>query len=452
MNRMRAAVLRYAPYWLQDWAITMYSTRSYRRRRGGVYAKWRKYYKSMEGVEATVIQEEAARRLDDFLRFASARSAWYRAYKEKSLDSFPPLEKTQLLANLDQIATVGPRNGLASLTGGTTGASMKVYYAMSDLQERAALLDHFRESHGYKLGKRVAWFSGKPIASGSDVRKGRCYRDDLINKIRFFSTFHINRRNFDAYWQALEGFRPEFIVGFPSSIYDIAVIAHERGLTATFPVRAVFPTAETLLPIHRDIIGAVFKTKLYDQYASSEGAPFILECSHGRLHVHPLSGKFEVIDSDGSPALEGEALVTSFTTHGTPLIRYRIGDRIKLSEPSKRCGCGSDFPLVERIEGRNTDYIWSVENGRINSVNFSNAAKEVRGIRCFQVWQSDPDRIEIRIVASREFDAAQEREFLKAVRLRTGNSMNIDLHRVNELPREKSGKFRVIKNSLTGLG
>ena len=35
---------------------------------------------------------------------------------------------------------------------------------------------------------------------------------------------------------------------------------------------------------------------------------------------------FEVVDENMQPATEGEILVTSFITHGTPLIRYRIGD------------------------------------------------------------------------------------------------------------------------------
>lgn len=325
---------------------------------------------------------------------------------------------------------------------------MKVYYTRDDMQERFALLDHFREAYGYVLGERVAWFSGKSLASQADVDKGRCYRDDLINKIRFYSTFHINDRNFDSYWRALEEFKPRFLVGFPSSIYDIAMMAKQRGLVVSYDVQAVFPTAETVLPMHREVIGSVFGTRLVDQYASSEGAPFILECPSGRLHIHPLSGVFEVVDGEGRPALEGEMLVTSFTTHGTPLIRYRIGDRIKLSEGGTTCPCGSVFPIVDWIDGRTSDFIWSPENGRINLGNLSNSTKDVAGIQCFQVLQDDPMRIEVRVVGSSEFDAVQEQAFLAALRERVGNSMTITLRRVSDIPREKSGKFRIVKNSL----
>lgn len=77
------------------------------------------------------------------------------------------------------------------------------------------------------------------------------------------------------------------------------------------------------------------------------------------MHIQPLTGVFEVVDENMQPAQEGEILVTSFTTEGTPLIRYRIGDRITLIPKDKQCACGSCFPLVEKIEGRSTDYIFS---------------------------------------------------------------------------------------------
>jgi phenylacetate-CoA ligase len=31
------------------------------------------------------------------------------------------------------------------------------------MQERFALLDHFRNKYGYKFGKKTAWFSGKKM-------------------------------------------------------------------------------------------------------------------------------------------------------------------------------------------------------------------------------------------------------------------------------------------------
>lgn len=444
-------VLRAIPFWIQDYVIGAYNSRLYRQRHGGRYGEMREYFKKWQFAAADELAAESNARLEEFLAYVRDHSSWYSQTPQGGLSEFPLLEKASLLQHLPSIRTVSERDGLISLTGGTTGASMKVVYEHGDMQERFALLDHFRESHGYRLGEKVAWFSGKSLATQRDVDRGRCYRDDRRNNIRFFSTFLINRRNFDSYWNALQAFRPRFIVGFPSSVLDIAMVARERGLVADWKVEVMFPTAETVLPVHREVIGEVFGCRLVDQYASSEGAPFILECTKGRLHIHPLTGVFEVLDETGQAAREGEMVVTSFTTRGTPLVRYRVGDRLRLAASDDSCDCGWNFPLVDWIDGRTSDFIYSPETGRINQGNLSNCTKDVDGIFSFQVLQDVEDEITVRVVGDGRFDANQKDIFLTALRERTGQGMRIRLEQVDEIPREPSGKFRFVKNSIASL-
>ncbi|MDF1723035.1 MAG: hypothetical protein P1U59_00880 [Alcanivorax sp.] len=443
------AVYRKLPFWMQDVLITIVNVNQYRVRRKGAYREFREYYSKSWDKDKANWEVEAEYRLALFLDFARAGSSWFSSVHVSELSAFPVQEKADVINHLYDIATIDENSAIVSLTGGTTGASMKVLYTVEDTQERFALLDTFRAYHGYEIGKKVAWFSGKNLATDGDVKKGRCYRDDLINKIRFFSTFHINERNFDSYWNALERCSPEFIVGFPSSVFDICEIADRKGLKLRNRVKVFFPTAEVVLPQHRDVIGRVLGCKLVDQYASSEGAPFILECAYGRLHIHPLSGVFEVVDENFKPALEGELLVTSFTTHGTPLIRYRVGDRIKLAPPDECCECGSTFPLVERIDGRTSDYVLSPENGRVNLGNLSNSTKSVTGIIAFQVIQDFQDEIDVHVMASDLFTASERAKFIDALRERVGPTMSINLKVVKDIPREKSGKFRIVKNRLS---
>ncbi|MDD5273367.1 MAG: hypothetical protein PHU14_11675, partial [Methylovulum sp.] len=380
---------------------------------------------------------------------AQQKSAWYRMVSSTKLQDFPILEKTVLLENVDQFSTITEEEGQISLTGGTTGASMKVIYTLEDVQERSAIIDHFRASYGYSLGKKTAWFSGKDIVRLHDLRSGNCFRDDYINRIRYFSTFHIGQRYFDVYWKAFTDFSPEYIIGFPSSVYDLCSMALERGLEFNGHVKAFFPTAETILAHHREVIGKVLGCPLIDQYASSEGAPFILQCKEDKLHIHPLTGIFEVVNEQMQPSIEGEILVTSFSTRGTPLIRYRIGDRVKLAPSEYRCKCGSCFPVVEYIDGRTSDFLWSPEHGRVNLGNISNCTKDVPGIICFQVIQNVPDIVNVSIIAGKEFTEPEELHFKKALQSRLGKSVTINIQRVDSIAHEKSGKFRLVKNQLT---
>src|SRR5690554_6153617 len=400
------------PIFIQNVLISLYNTWQYMVRHGGKYNFYKEYYQYFSKSSEVEIRAEHRRRLDSFLNSSVEKSKFYFPYSGfDDLNYFPILNKENVINSLDCIATIKEKHALVSLTGGTTGASMKVLYTKENIQERHALLDHFRAQYGYKLGSKCAWFSGKNIVTELDLKKGICYRDDYINKIRFFSTFHITEKNFDVYWAAFCKFAPEYMVGFPSSVYELCSMAAGRGLKLENTVKAFFPTAETLLAIHREVIGSVLGCKIADQYASSEGAPFILECEQGGLHIHPLTGVFEVVDENMQPAQEGEILVTSFTTEGTPLIRYRIGDRIKLAPEDKQCACGSCFPLVEKIEGRSTDYILSPTHGKVNLGNISNSTKDIAGIIQFQVIQKEVDKVQVLVVASSEFNDQEEHKF-----------------------------------------
>lgn len=437
-----------SPYIVQNTVITAYNTYQYRVRHGGKYEYFRKYYSKVESYSQEKLTIEIAKKKKDFFSFVKANSEWYKNYNFSEFLCIPILNKEDIINNLDSIKTLDEKRGLINFTGGTTGSSMKVIYTKSDMQERFAILDHFRAQHGYKLGKKTAWFSGKNLISEEHLKNGICSHYDFINKINFYSTFHINQKNFDIYWSSLNEFQPEFIVGFPSSVYEICEIADSRGLKLNNKVKVFFPTAETVLPEHRQLIGKVMGCKTVDQYASSEGAPFILECSEGSLHIHPLTGIFEVVDSELKPTSEGELLVTSFTTHGTPLIRYRIGDSIKLAPSNMRCGCGSLFQVVERIDGRTADYILSPTHGKVNLGNISNSTKNIEGIIKFQVLQASLDEVKVLVLSNERFTTAQNQKFKAALEERFGPELLIKIEVVADIPKEKSGKFRLVKNML----
>src|SRR3546814_20387464 len=112
------------------------------------------------------------------------------------------------------------------------------------------------------------------------------------------------------------------------------------------------------------------------------------------------------------PAREGEILVTSFTTRGTPLIRYRIGDRISLAPDDYRCPCGSCFPVVKHIDGRTADFIWSPENGKVNQGNIRNSTKDAEGIICFQIVPEAPDAVNVTVMATHPFTPENPKQLL----------------------------------------
>lgn len=247
-------------------------------------------------------------------------------------------------------------------------------------------------------------------------------------------------------------YKPEYLSGFPSTMLEIAKYGLSKGYQMPKGViKAIFPTAESITLEMREIIEHFFNAKMFNQYSSSEGAPFIIECENGNLHMDLQTGVFEILDDFNNPSDSGRLVITSFFTQGTPLIRYDIGDRISL-ENNMICNCGNHNPLVKEILGRIDDYIYSPENGKINLGNISNTLKDTNGIVKFQVVQDKLDELSIKLVIdSNIFDKKIENKFIQNWVDRVGSQMNIVIKFVDDIPVEKSGKYRMVKNNIKDL-
>lgn len=453
---MKDKLYQILPVFLQEVMISVYNYKAYSVRYGKRYKEFRQLFLKNRTLKRSELEKIQSDKFDHLLQFSRENSKYYRNYNQVDLDhinELPILEKETLRKNSIDFFTLNKKEGIVSKTGGTTGKSLEILYTADNMQERFAMLDDFRSRFGYELGKKTAWFSGKSLLNKSDVKNNRFWKTDQLHKVRYYSTFHINEKYLKYYVEDLIKYKPEYFVGFPSTILEIAKYGILNG--CDFPentVKAIFPTAETITDGMRQVIEQFFKCKMYNQYASSEGAPFIFECTEGNLHLELQSGVFEVVDNKNKPSDSGRLLVTSFPTEGTPLIRYDIGDSIVLDDPSQFCNCGNENPMVKEILGRIDDFIYSPENGKINLGNVSNTLKDTKGILKFQAVQNELNKIVLfLIIDDREFSEKVEKQFVKNWRERIGYKMTVEIEYVSEIPSEKSGKFRMVKNNIKHL-
>lgn len=441
--------------------VTAFNFLAYRKRYGRDYKEFKDFFFQNRNLTRSALLDIQRIRFQNFIQSAKSNSIFYAnlymgipdSTEIECISQLPIVDKEVLRTNIKDIVINTNENLIKSKTGGTTGKSLEVKYRRINMQERFAMLDDFRSRFGYELGKKTAWFSGKNLLTERDLKKKRFWKKDYLHRVKYYSTFHIKNDYLKYYVEDLLKFKPQYLVGFPSTILEIAKFGLDNGYD--FPektVKAVFPTAESITKEMRAVIEKFFKTKLYDQYASSEGAPFIVECVKGNLHLELQSGVFEVLDEKNEPAKSGKLIVTSFTTEATPLIRYDIGDSITLDDPNKICGCGNNNPMVLEIHGRIDDYIYSLETGKINLGNISNTLKGTKGIQSFQVIQNSIDHLEIKIIAKDSiYNSKVEEVFLKNWRDRVGDKMKLDLNYVENIPVEPSGKYRIVKNNIKHL-
>ncbi len=456
MGNLREKIYIKSPHFVQNLIVSAYNVLSYKKRYSDKYKVFRKHYFENRNLSIDDLKEVQSEKYKEFINYVNEKSEYYNKLFSKidapeninNINKISVIDKETLRSNLNEIYTIKKHTGIVSKTGGTTGKSLEVIYTKEDIQERFAILDHFRSGFGYQLGKKTAWFSGQNLLNSKDIKKNRFWKTDYIYNVRYYSTFHIHHKYLKYYIKNLIKYKPEYMVGFPSTMYEIAKFGIANNID--FPpniIKAIFPTAETITDDIRSVLETYFKTNLYNQYASSEGAPFIVECKNKNLHLELQSGIFEVLDKEDKPSKKGRLVITSFNTHGTPLIRYDIGDQIELGEGV--CSCGNNNPLVKEVLGRISDYIYSEEMGKINLGNVSNCLKGVKGIIKFQVQQDSIYNLLVLIEKDdNEYTVEYEKVFYQNLRERVGNKIEIKLEYVEVIPVEKSGKFRLIKNNI----
>ncbi len=443
------------PIILQNLAISCYGLLLYFQRYGRYYRRFLRIYTNRNytsGKLAKRYQDKAFTRL---VRYAVLHSPYYQERYQnldwkkitsvKDIRMLPVLTKEELKYHLNEIYTISKYRGIKFYTGGTTGKPMMVLKRKIDVQKRMAYLDAYRLSYGFAANKmRLARFIGKNIIPGN-AKKHIFWRDNVVLKQRLYSSYHLKEENLPSIIKNLEQYRPAAIEGFVSCIYTLAKYMEENHLQMKFRPKVIFTTAETVLPLHREVIERVFGCPLSDQYASNEGAPFIIQCRYGQYHEALDTGIFEHIPTSGGMKL----VVTSFDSFGTPLIRYDIGDQI-IEQEQLNCPCGSCFPTIGGIKGRDTDVLITKSRGKVSlaslSVMVSELSKKAGNV---QFIQENPDEILLKIEASEDdFSRLERDKILGHLKWYLGEDMNFHIQFVTQIEREKSGKYRMVLNRM----
>lgn len=441
-----------SPIFMQNIMTSIRGYQYKRERNGKYYQKYMDFYGQFDYTDKKAIQEYQNKELQRLLKFAVKNSPYYKnlyqnidlsEIKEaKDLKKLPILEKEMVRNNLEAMYTLKRKDAVVSHTSGTTGKSIEFFHTYEGIQRRNAFLDDFKRSHGFINGqmKKASFNSSEIVPEKQEANV--FWRDNLAMKQRLYSSFHSKGENIKYYVENLNIYKPVSIDGYPSTIYEIARYINQNNIHLDFRPLAIFPTAETLLPHYREEIERAFNSKVYDQYASSEGSPFVTECSEGNLHYNMLSG---IIEQD-----EGnEMLITTFMNDGTPLIRYRIGDQIEFDQSDEQCACGSVFPIVKALQGRNTDYIQTNTHGKVTAVFLSLVSEGFKNsIVSMQFIQERLNHVIVNIVADTGYDKQMDTIIRDKLIYTFGEDMEIELRQLSEIEKDKSGKFRFVVNHL----
>jgi phenylacetate-CoA ligase len=212
-----------------------------------------------------------------------------------------------------------------------------------------------------------------------------------------------------------------------------------RGVRLPSPEFITLTYETTTRAMRRDIARA-FDAPLFQLYGATEAGVLFMECTAGRLHHNARHSHVELLDCGGGL---GRVVVTTLGRTWMPLLRYEIGDLVRLAPPGP-CACGraDEGYLLARVEGRRDEALEVAGEGRRELVTPAMIDDVVDAAEPeLEAWQleSAPGGHWIlhAVGASGERAAAAVGERLGAGRVRAQQEAAI-------LP-EGSGKYRLVR-------
>jgi phenylacetate-CoA ligase len=431
------------------------------------------------------IERRRRLRLASIIRHARERSPFYRNHYrglpsgEPSLADLPPVSKPELMADFDAWVTdpAVTRAGVEAFvadparigesflgryfvcsTSGTTGhpglfvhdqTSVAVFRALTaraDLSWLAARDWMALAGRGFRWAGVVG--TGSHFGGAGWVEFQRNRNSALQRAYRVFSA----QDPLDDLVEALAGFDPAILTGYPSSMALIAE-AQAEGKCRLRPV-LVAAAGESITAPETDRLSAAFGVPCHEIYGASEFLQLAFDCPEAWLHVNADWVILEPVDDRYRPTPIGEpshtVLVTNLANRVQPIIRYDLGDSV-IARPGP-CPCASSLPAI-RVTGRRDDVLAFIagdgEAVRLPPLAIGSVVEGTASVHRSQLVQIDRSTIRVRLEARPGEDP--ERMWAGVLAdldryLVAQGVTGVSLIRAEEPPRtdEKSGKFRQV--------
>ena len=372
-------------------------------------------------AERRQLQQQRLRELVAYVREHSPYFARHYADvpADFRLSDLPPTEKPTLLANYDDWVT-DRRIHLADVleyvnrdaskdqsrflgdytalrTSGSTGNPLPM---VRD--------DYHNKIHGQLIGQRLLEGAN---ADAMDISKHR--RASVIHLSNGASSYGAFLRmkaahpecadnllgisvleSVDSIVEKLNAFQPETMAGYPSMMVRLAVEQLQGRLHLS--LKHLATSAEMLSEENFHLLREAFQCPVANNYCMTEGGEIAMTHNCPHLHINDDWVIVEPIDKDDNLITDPDQwsdaiLVTDLSNFVQPIIRYRVGDVVRVRPSTYDC---SPLPILQ-IQGRSFDN-YTICGQTFNVVGIFAKAEVWPDLQRFQFVQTDDSTIQVR--------------------------------------------------------
>jgi phenylacetate-CoA ligase len=327
-------------------------------------------------------------------------------------------------------------------TSGTTGKPLSLWWSRETVRKWYALIEaRCRCWNGVSRHHRWGMIGGQLVTPVSQREPPFWVWNKGLNQL-YMSSYHLAPDLMESYLDAMSRHRVAYLYGYTSSLYALAQAVLESG-KQDMGMAVAITNAEPVYDYQRATIGQAFNCPVRETYGMTEIVATASECAAGRLHLWPEAGWVEVIE-DGHPSshgISGDLVCTGLLNVDMPLIRYRTGDRGALASGIETCRCGRTLPVIESVDGRVDDLLYTMDGRRIGRLD--PLFKGGLPIHEAQIIQEALDCVRVRYVPTPDFRSDHEEVIIQRLRARMG-MVKVVMEPIAQVPRGPNGKFRAV--------
>jgi len=241
-------------------------------------------------------------------------------------------------------------------------------------------------------------------------------------------------QNIYYYVNKIKKYKPEVLAGYPSSISLISNYILNNNIKLKVP--HIFLSSENLTEQNKNRMIKAFRGKIYNFYGSTEDIGPTYICKNNMMHLIQTDNIVNKVDED--------ITLTHFGNYAFPLINYKIDDDLLITD--KLCGCGVEGKIIEKIFGRDEDYVLKKNGTKVGRLD--HIFKDINNVKESQIVQNKIGEINIKIVKDINFSDFDKKKIISNAKERLGHDFNLYFDIVGQIPRTKNGKLKFVISNI----
>ena len=368
----------------------------------------------------------------------------------KDLEKIPLLDKKIIKSRTDDFYCrhINKIPHFNHRTGGSTGIPLEYKMSLSDYYLGIIVRLFNWGFAGYEFGDKVFVIAGYSLIPDIKYEINQKLKNFAFNT-KMFSSYQLSHSKLDEVYLKLIKQKPNFIWGYPSSLYILAKFFQDNNYSLSYTIKGIFTTSERLLSFQRRKLMEVFQTQVFDTWGLNDGGGSAYECEfHKGMHVDMVRSILEVLDENKKQVTEGEGEIylTGLYNIAMPFLRYNTGDIAKITY--KKCKCGRESPRILEIMGREADIL------NLNDIQIGGPILTILmgklSIEQYQIIQTGPRDLIIRMVKSKFYITEKSENFIRETFQKNVGSLNIKFEYPDIIHTEVGQKYKFIINKYNG--